>query len=136
MVAGALCIGLSLRQFLASPNITLVFLAAVVASAVAYGLWPSLFGSVVAVIVYNIFFLQPLYTVTITDPENVVAMFFFVIVAVIVSNLTSRVRSQAIAARQRALTMEDLYLFSRNLRAALPLDHLLQASPAQTPFML
>ncbi len=136
MVAGALCIGLVLRQFLASPNIALVFLAAVLASAVAYGLWPSLFGSLVAVIVYNIFFLQPLYTVTIADPENVVAMFFFVIVAVIVSNLTSRVRSQAIAARQRALTMEDLYLFSRKLSGAVSLDDLLRASADQIALML
>ncbi len=136
MVWGALCIGLVLRQFLASPNITLVFLTAVLASAVAYGLWPSLFGSLVAVIIYNIFFLKPFYTVTIADPENMVAMFFFVIVAVIVSNLTSRVRSQAIAARQRALTMEGLYLFSRRLGGAVSLDDLLRASADQIAVML
>ena len=118
MVAGAVGIGLVLRLFLDSANISLVFLTAVLASAVAYGLWPSLFASLAAVLAYNVFFLQPLYTVTIADPENVVAMFFFVIVAVIVSNLTSRVRSQAIAARQRAQTMEDLYLFARKLGGA------------------
>src|SRR5262249_38597036 len=127
MVGGAVIIGMILRQFLASPNISLVFLTAVLASAVAYGLWPSVFGCFVSVLAYNVFFLQPLYTVTIADPENIVAMFFFVIVAVIVSNLTSRVRSQAIAARQRAQTMEDLYLFSRKLGAAASLDDLLQA---------
>jgi len=136
MVAGALGIGQVLRLFLDSANISLVFLAAVLASAVAYGLWPSLFGSLVAVLVYNVFFLQPLYTVTIADPENVVAMFFFVIVAVIVSNLTSRVRNQAIAARQRAQTMEGLYLFARKLGGATSLDDLLQASADQIALML
>ena len=44
---------------------------------------------------YNFFFLPPLYTFTIADPENVVALFFFAIVAVIASNLTARVRAQA-----------------------------------------
>ena len=63
-------------------------------------------------------------------------MFFFVIVAVIVSNLTSRVRSQAIAARHRALTMEDLYLFSRKLGGAVSLDDLLQASADQIALMV
>ncbi|HEY2890299.1 MAG TPA: DUF4118 domain-containing protein, partial [Dongiaceae bacterium] len=136
MVAGAVGVGLVLRRFLDSANISLVFLTAVLVSAVAYGLWPSLFASLVALLAYNVFFLQPLYTVTITDPENVVAMFFFVIVAVIVSNLTSRVRSQAIAARQRAQTMEDLYLFARKLGGAPSLDELLYASGEQIALML
>ena len=136
MVGGAVIIGMILRQFLASPNIALVFLTAVLASAVAFGLWPSLFASFVAVFAYNVFFLQPIYTITIADPENIVAMFFFVIVAVIVSNLTSRVRNQAIAARRRARTMEDLYLFSRKLGAASSLEDLLQAIAEQIALML
>jgi len=136
MVAAAFGIGLIFRQFLASPNIALVFLAAVLASAFAYGLWPSLFGSVVGVFVYNFAFLPPFYTTTIADPENVVAMFFFVVVAVIVSNLTSRVRSQSIAAHQRARTMEELYLFSRKLSGAVTLDDLLQVSAYQMALML
>ena len=55
-----------------------------------------------SVLAYNFFFLPPLYTFTIADPENVVALFFFAVVAVIASNLTARVRAQAVAARQRA----------------------------------
>ena len=117
MVLLALGLGLALQQYLASLNIALVFLTAVLGSAVAYGLWPSLFASLLSVLAYNFFFLPPLYTFTIADPENVVALFSFVIVAVIVSNLTARVRSQAIAARQRAQTTEQLYLFSRKLAA-------------------
>jgi len=67
------------------------------------------------VLAYNFFFLPPLYTFTIADPENVVALFFFAVVALIASNLTARVRAQAVTARQRAKTTEDLYLFSRKL---------------------
>jgi two-component system, OmpR family, sensor histidine kinase KdpD len=136
MVLLALGLGLALQEYLASPNIALVFLTAVLGSAVAYGLWPSLFASLLSVVAYNFFFLPPLYTTTITDPENIIAMVSFVIVAVIVSNLTSRVRSQAIAARQRAQTTEQLYLFSRKLSAAVTLEDLLWASANHIALML
>ena len=136
MIVAATGAGLVLQQFLASPNVALVFLTAVLGSAVAYGLWPSLFGCLLSVAAYNFFFLQPLYTPTVTDPENAVTLFFFVVVAVIVSNLTSRVRSQAIAARERARTTEELYQFSRKLTGAISLDDLLSATAFQIASML
>ena len=85
---------------------------------------------------FNFFFLPPLYTFTIAAPENVVALVFFLIVAVIASNLTARVRSQAIVARQRAKTTEDLYLFSRKLAGVGPLDDVLWATAFQVASML
>jgi two-component system sensor histidine kinase KdpD len=136
MVLLALALALALQQVMASLNIALVFLTAVLGSAVAYGLWPSLFASLLSVIAYNYFFLPPVYTTTIGDPENVIAMVSFVIVAVIVSNLASRVRSQAIAARQRAQTTEQLYLFSRKLSAAVTLEDLIWASGDHIALML
>jgi two-component system sensor histidine kinase KdpD len=135
-VGGALGIGLALQQLLGIYNITLVFLTAVLATAVAYGLWPSLLACLVSVLAYNFFFLPPLYTFTIADPENVVALIVFAIVAVIASNLTARVRAQAVSARQRAATTEDLYLFARKLSAAVTLDDLLWATAFQVASML
>ena len=64
---------------------------------------------------YNFFFLPPIYTFTITDPTNVAAFFFFIVMAVIVSNVAARVRTQAVAAMTRARTTESLYAFSRKL---------------------
>ena len=62
-------------------NVDLVFLTAVVSVAVRYGLWPSLLASVAASLCYNFFFLPPVYTFTITDPTNVAAFFFFMLIA-------------------------------------------------------
>ncbi len=124
-------LGLGLQQFLGISNIALVFLTAVLASAVTYGLWPSLLACLASVLAYNFFFLPPLYTFTIADPENVVALFFFAVVAVIASNLTARVRAQAFTARQRAKTTEELYLFARKLAGAVDLDDLLWATAFQ-----
>ena len=125
-----------LHQMLGLASVALVFLTAVLVSAVVYGLWPALFACFASVLAYNFFFLPPLYTFTIADPENVVALFFFAVTAVIASNLTARVRAQAIVARQRARTTEELYLFSRKLAGAANLDDLLWATVHQIALML
>jgi two-component system, OmpR family, sensor histidine kinase KdpD len=136
MVVGALLLALVLRQFLGISNIALVFLTSVLASAVTYGLGPALFACFVSVLAFNFFFLPPLYTFTIADPENVVALFSFAIVAVIASNLTARVRAQAVSAQRRAKMTEDLYLFSRKLGGVVTLDDLLWATAYQIASML
>src|SRR5712692_4154545 len=135
-VAGALAVGLALKQFLAISSLSLVFLTAVLASAVRFGLFPSLFACIVSVLVYNFFFIPPVYTFTIADPENVVTLFFFLVVAVITSNLTARMRSQAITAQLRAKTTAELYAFSRKLAGIIGLDDLLWATSYQIASML
>jgi two-component system sensor histidine kinase KdpD len=135
-VAVALGCGLVLKQFLDVENVALVFLTAVLASAVSYGLWPALFASIISTLAFNFFFLPPVFTFTIADPENVVALFFFLVVAFIASNLTARVRSQAIVARHRAKITEDLYLFSQKLAGVGTLDDVLWATAFQVASML
>ncbi len=135
-VAAAMAVGFVLQQFLAVSNISLAFLIAVLASAIAYGLLPSLFACLISVLAYNFFFLPPLYTFTISDPENVVTLFFFAVVAVIASNLAARVRIQALTAQHRAKTTEDLYQFARKLAGSVTLDDLLWATAFQIASML
>ena len=135
-VALALGIGLLLKKFIAVQSISLVFLTAVLASAVAWGLWPSLFACIVSVLAYNFFFLPPLYTFSIGDPENVVALFFFLTVAIIVSNLTARTRAQVVTARSQGRTTAELYAFSRKVAGIGALDDLLWATAFQISSML
>jgi two-component system sensor histidine kinase KdpD len=99
-------------------------------------LLPSLFTCLVCALAYNFFFLPPLYTFTIADPENVITLVVFMTVAGAASNLTARVRMQAIVARQRAATTEDLYRFSRKLAGIAALDDLLWATAYQVAHML
>ena len=136
MSVAALASSWLLRQTLEVSNVALVLMLAVLASAVTYGLWPSLFACLVLALAYNFFFLPPLYTFTIADPENIVTLAVFVLVAVLASNLTARVRTQAIVARERAATTEDLYRFSRKLAGVVVLDDLLWATAYQIAHML
>jgi two-component system, OmpR family, sensor histidine kinase KdpD len=71
--------------FLGVETVSLVFVTAVIGVAVRYGLWPSLFASVVYSLCYNFFFLPPIFTFTIADPTNIAAFFFFTVAAIIVS---------------------------------------------------
>jgi two-component system, OmpR family, sensor histidine kinase KdpD len=117
-------------------NVDLVFLTAVVVVGVRFGLWPSLFASVIASLCYNFFFLPPVYTFTITDPTNVAAFFFFMLIALLVSNVAARVRIQADTAIGRVRTTESLYAFSRKLAGTATLDDVLWATAYQIALML
>ncbi len=132
----ALGLGSLIERLVGLQSISLVFLMAVLASAIAWGLRPALFSCLLSVLVFNFFFLPPLYTFTIADPENVVALFFFGLVAVVISNLTAATRRQIVSARALAKTTGELYAFSRKLAAIGTLDDLLWATAYQVSSML
>jgi two-component system, OmpR family, sensor histidine kinase KdpD len=117
-------------------NVDLAILTAVVAVAARYGLWPSMLASVTASLFYNFFFLPPVYTFTITDPTNVAAFFLFMLIAILVSNVAGRVRTQADTAIGRVRTTESLYAFSRKLAGTATLDDVLWATAYQIALML
>ncbi|HTZ02729.1 MAG TPA: sensor histidine kinase KdpD, partial [Xanthobacteraceae bacterium] len=135
-VIAALAIAELIGATIGPTNSDLVFLTAVVAIAVRFGLWPSLLASAASALAYNFFFLPPIYTFTIADPHNVTAFGFFTLVAFIVSSVAARVRTQAVATRERARTAESLYAFSRKLAGAGTLDDVLWATAYQTALML
>ena len=136
LVLMAIPVAIGLQRVFNVANVALVFLTAILIGAVMHGLGPSLLACLVAMLAYNFFFLPPIYTFTIVDPENVVALFFFAVVAVIASNLAARVRGQALSARLRARQTDDLYQFSRKLSVAVTLDDLLWATVHQVALML
>lgn len=125
IVAGALGIALMLRRGFDVGNVSLAFLTGILGVAVAYGLGPSLWASILGMLCVNFFFLPPLYTLTIAAPDNVVALFFFFATALIASNLGARVRNQAVVARHRADVTQSLYHFSRTITGIIKLDDLL-----------
>jgi two-component system, OmpR family, sensor histidine kinase KdpD len=133
-------IGLGAAQLIqpvfGTENVDLVFLTAVIIVASRYGLWPSLLASVFASLSYNFFFLAPVYTFTITDPTNIAAFFFFMLIAFLVSNIAARVRLQADTAIGRVRTTESLYAFSRKLAGTATLDDVLWATAYQIALML
>lgn len=136
MVALAVAVGYAIQLVVRLPNISLVFVAAILVSAWRHGLWPSVGTAMASVAAYNFFFIPPLYTFTIADPANIVALVFFLIVAVLTSTLAAGARVQTLAAQRQARTTAALYAFSRKLAAIAELDDLLWATVHQIAIML
>jgi two-component system, OmpR family, sensor histidine kinase KdpD len=105
----------------------MLFLAAVLLSAVVGGLKPSILASLLSVLTYDFFFTEPFHSLRMTDPQDYLSLGAFLIVAVLTSHLTARVREQAASARRREARAAALYAFSRAITGAATLDDLSHA---------
>ena len=123
--AAATAIGVLIDRLIMLPNISLIYVVPVLVAAARHGLVPSLWVSSLSVLCFNFFFLEPLYQFTITDPANVLALFFFMVVAVTASALAARTRIQTESARREARTTAELYAFSRKIAGVVDLYDLL-----------
>jgi len=113
----------------------MLFLAAVLLSAVVGGLHASIFASILSVLVYDFFFTEPFHSLRMTDPQDYLSLGAFLIVAVLTSHLTARVRDQADAARRREARTAALYAFGRAITGAatiVDLCHAIVMHVAQT----
>ena len=118
MVALTAGTGVVLSRAVGLASIDLIFLVPVMASALLYGLRPGLAAGVLAALAYNFFFLPPIYTFTIADPQNAVTVVVLLGVAVITSQLAARVRAQGALAATSARQNAALAGFARALAAA------------------
>jgi two-component system sensor histidine kinase KdpD len=92
-------------------TVSLGFLLVVLGTATVGRLWAAIVVSVAAMLTLNFFFLPPLGTFTIADPQNWIALFAFLVVAVIASNLSAAAQaraSEAIASRNEVTRLFDL----------------------------
>lgn len=136
----SVAVGLGLAKlgfpYIGVENVDLVLLISAVGVAGRLGIGPSITAVAAASLAYNFFFLPPLYTLTIADPKNIVALICFAVVAILVSHLSVRAQAQAATARARARTTDALYLFSRKLAGVGTLDDVLWVTAYQIASML
>jgi two-component system sensor histidine kinase KdpD len=96
-------------------TVALMFLLAVLAISTNWGVVEGLTASVASMLCFNFFFIPPIGTFAIADPQNWVAFFAFVITAVMVSHLSATVRKETEESTNRQREIEQLYTLSRNL---------------------
>jgi two-component system, OmpR family, sensor histidine kinase KdpD len=101
-------------------TIGFAYLLFVLIIASAWGFFEASVASVAAMLTFNFFFLPPVGRFTIADPQNWVALFSFLITALIASRLSAEVKRRALDAVERKQDLERLYTFSR---AILLIDH-------------
>ena len=75
--------------------------------------------SVVAVLAFNFFFVPPIHTFTVADTQNWIAVFVFLAVAIIASNLSAAAQQRAREAQRADLTATLLASLSHDVRTPL-----------------
>ena len=116
VLASALAWGVS--GVLALPNISLVFLAAVLLVAVRSSLGPSLACAALSFLAYDFLFIPPNFSLNIQREEDVLTLLFFLLMAALTGNLASRQRRQLQALRDTQQETTELLDLSRKLTAA------------------
>lgn len=108
----------------------LTFLLAVLVLSATWGLRYAVFLAIASTLAFNFYFLPPLGTFTIADPQNWVALFAFLATAIIASQLSERARREANHANERRRDVERLYTFSQQLLTSDNAAELLNVIPA------
>jgi two-component system sensor histidine kinase KdpD len=107
------------RSSLSLADDLLIYLTAVVAVAVVGGFWPAVIAALAASLLLNWFFTQPYHTFTIAQPDNLLALLLFVLVAIAVSSV---VHVAARRAQQAARSNAEAQALSTLARSVLGND--------------
>jgi two-component system, OmpR family, sensor histidine kinase KdpD len=126
----ALCtlISWGMFPFFAASNLVLVYILGVAFVATRYERGPAVIASFLSVACFDFFFVPPYMTFAVTDTQYVLTFAIMLVVALLVSNLASRVREQTESARQRERRTAILYALSRDLAAIRGSESIAQAS--------
>ena len=130
-VAAAVAFGEAVTGLAPLPNLSMIFLMAVLFPAVIFGIWPAIYASLLSFLAYNFFFIEPLYTFTVGEPYELLALFVFLAVAVVTSALAGRVREHARIAESRMRSTRRLYEFTRKISALARLDDVAEAAAGE-----
>jgi two-component system, OmpR family, sensor histidine kinase KdpD len=114
------------------PNLSMVFLFAVLVCALRFGLTSAIAAAVLSFFAFNFFFIAPRFTLSVASPHELFTLLIFLVVAVVTGSLAGRLREQAAATRERAEATQALYAFSSKLSGVHKIDDVLWLLAAQS----
>lgn len=126
LVVVAIAVGSVLRR-LPHANLSLLFLLAVLIVAAVWGLWPSIFATLLSFLSINFFFTVPLYTFSVEEEGDLASMVFFVAMAALTANLAARMRSEMAESRSALERVSTLLTFSGKMSSAVNIESVLSA---------
>ena len=127
------CVGLVtaalalLDQAVAADLVPIAYLIPVVVAATQWGIWPATLASIASMAAADFFFFPPIFSFQVEDPQEVIDLLLFLVVALVSSNLASRLRQETETLRQRERDIQNLYEFSRRLAACFTVSDLISA---------
>ena len=115
IACGTLAIALVARTFLALPDLGMLFILAVMITAIRFGRGPAVLAATLGVALYDFFFVAPFHTFAVADQRYVLTFAMMFGVGLVVSELTTRLRRQEMDALAREERTASLYALSRAL---------------------
>jgi two-component system sensor histidine kinase KdpD len=100
--------------YFAPANLIMVYLVGIVVVAARYGRGPSILASILSVVAFDFFFVPPYLTYHVADSQYVVTFAVMLLVGITISGMTTRIKDQAEAARERERRTTSLYEMSRD----------------------
>jgi two-component system sensor histidine kinase KdpD len=119
-----------LRGPLDLASIVMLFLVAVLATALWLGRGPAVMASVLSVALFDFFFVPPRFTFAVAEASSLVTFGVMLAVALVTAELTSRARREAALAAERARESHRLYEVARRLAGAASVDEVRAALDA------
>ncbi|HKR80199.1 MAG TPA: sensor histidine kinase KdpD [Nitrospira sp.] len=114
-VAVATAVDWVMFPYFALVNLIMMYLMAVIIIAIRLGRGPSILASIVSVGTFDFFFVPPYFTFAVSDFQYILTFAVMLVVALLISNLTGRIRDQAELARYRERRTGVLYTMSKDL---------------------
>jgi K+-sensing histidine kinase KdpD len=116
-----------LDQTVAANLVPIAYLIPVIIAATQWGIWPATLASIASMAAADFFFFPPIFSFQVEDPQEVIDLLLFLVVALVSSNLASRLRQETKALRRREKELQHLYEFSRRLAACFTASDLISA---------
>ncbi len=107
-------------------NLVMVYLLGVVFVATRFGRGPSALASILSVVLLDVLFVQPYFSLTVADSEYLLTLVSMLIVGMVISNLMANVRSQAKVASYRERRAAVLYAMSKDLSSSQTEDQIVK----------
>jgi K+-sensing histidine kinase KdpD len=133
LLMSIMCVGLVtailllLDQAVAVNLVPIAYLIPVIFAATQWGIRPATLASIAGMAAADFFFFPPIYSFQVEDPQEVVDLLLFLVVALVSSNLAARLRHETETLRQREREIQHLYEFSRLLAACFTVSDLISA---------
>jgi two-component system sensor histidine kinase KdpD len=118
LVAAATAAGALLRRHLTLPDLVMIYLLAVAIAAARFGRGPSLLAATLSILAVDFFFVPPFFTLFVSEEHHVLTFALMLVVALITSGLTVRIRRQEHEARGREERIGALFALSRDLSSS------------------
>lgn len=136
MVAIVTLFGKMIDQYLDPTNLIMVYLLTVVISAVFLGRGPAIVTSILSVLAFDYFFINPIFSFTVNDTQYVLTFFGLLIVGLIISSSASLLRDQVNAMRNKEYQTQSLFNLSQELTGAISLEQVMKIAVHSTSSIL